>query len=173
MRKPIKIILTLLFISIFVFLGYRIVNKINYKNEVKKHIKTIPVFLYQNIKGKTFTNENLKKGTPTIFIYFNTDCEHCNTEAQTIKETITKFKGIELIFVSFEKPQLIKKFAERHQLNNYDNVYFLYDSKVTFAPTFDVNSIPCIVLYDKNHQLIEKIKGQTKPEVLIKKLNAE
>lgn len=174
MKKYAKIILLVFFIGMISFLGYQIIFKINYKKDVAQNIKAIPKFSFQNIKGdNTFTNENLKKETPTIFIYFNTECEYCNTEAQTIKENITKFKDIELIFVSFEKPLLIKKFAKQHQLNNSDNVCFLYDSKITFAPTFDVNSIPCIILYDKNHQLIEKIKGQTKPEVLIKKLNAE
>lgn len=173
MRSSIKILIGLLFISVFVFLGYRITNKITYKNEVKKNIKTIPDFLYQNIKGGVFTNQSLERGATTIFIYFNTDCEYCNTEAQTIQENIAKFKKSKLIFVSFESPQLIKKFAQQHQLNNYDNVYFLHDSKVTFASTFDASSIPCIVLYDKNYQLIEKIKGKTKPEILIKKLNTE
>lgn len=173
MNKPIKIILTILFASVSLMLGYKIINKIIYKNEVQKNIKMIPKFCYQNIRGGTFTNENLKKETPTIFIYFNTDCEYCNIEAHTIQDNITKFKNTELIFVSLERPQLIKKFAQNHQLTNYDNVHFLCDSKVTFASTFDASSIPCMILYDKNHKLIEKIKGQTKPEILIKKLNSK
>ena len=52
----------------------------------------------------------------------------------------------------------------------YDKINFLSDTKVSFATTFDVKSLPCLVLYDKNQQLIEKIKGQTKAEILIKKL---
>ncbi|MCD9576888.1 peroxiredoxin family protein [Flavobacterium soyae] len=173
MRKPIKIILALLFISVLLFLGYRIVNKITYKNEIKKHIKTIPNFLYQNIKGGVFTNQNLMTETPAIFIYFNTECEYCSEEAQMIHENIKKFENIQIIFISFENIKQIKKFAQNHQLINYDNIYFLYDSKNTFASTFDINSLPSLVLYNKNKNLVEKIKGQTKPEILIKKLNAE
>jgi hypothetical protein len=77
-----------------------------------------------------------------------------------------------LVFVSFEKPALIKAFAAKHQLTTYDNVTFLSDSKVSFATTFDVKSLPCLVLYDKNQKLIEKIKGQTKVETIVKKLGA-
>jgi len=173
MKTSLKSILILLFIGILVFLGYQIRSKINHKNEVAQNIKTIPAFTYQNINGGAFTNKNLKKDTATIFIYFNTECEYCDHEAQMIEENITKLKKIQLVFVSFEKPEQIKKFAQKHQLTTYDNVYFLCDNKVTFAATFDVNSLPCLVLYDKNQNLIEKIKGQTSIKILLKKMNAQ
>ncbi|WP_264535284.1 TlpA family protein disulfide reductase [Flavobacterium sp. N1736] len=173
MRKYFKTILILFFIGILCFLGYKITSKINHKNKIARNIKTIPVFNYQNINGGVFSNQNLKKQTATIFIYFNTECEYCDHEAQMIKENITQFKNMQLVFVSFEKPKRIKKFAQQHQLTLYDNVYFLCDNKAAFATTFDVNSLPCLVLYDKNHNLIEKIKGQTRIEVLVKKMNAK
>jgi len=173
MKIYFKSILILVFIGILVFLGYQITSKIDHKNKVAHNIKTIPPFTYQNINGNVFTNENLKKETATIFIYFNTECEYCDHEAQMIEENITKLKKIQLVFVSFEKPEQIKKFAQKHQLTTYDNVYFLCDNKVTFAATFDVNSLPCLVLYDKNQNLIEKIKGQTSIKILLKKMNAQ
>jgi len=173
MRRPIKIFLSLLFISAFLFLSYRTINKIAFKNEVKKNIKTIPAFLYQNIKGGVFTNQNLKTETSVIFIYFNTECEYCNEEAQMIHQHIKKFGNVQILFISFENIEQIKKFAQNHQLINHDNVHFLHDSKNTFASTFDINSLPGLLLYDRNQNLIEKVKGQTKPEILIKKLNNE
>ena len=87
-----------------------------------------------------------------------------------IRENIEKFATMQLIFVSFEKTAAIKSFSKIHKLNTHDNVYFLCDSKATFATTFDVKSLPCIVLYNKNHQLIEKIKGQTKAQTILKKI---
>lgn len=171
MKNTLKIIFVLLFASILLILGYQVTSKIIYKDRVAKNIKRIPQFSYQNINGDFFNNQNLKKNTPIIFIYFNTECEYCNEETQLIKENIVGFKNFQLIFISLEKAELIQKFAQNHQLTNYDNVHFLCDSKVTFASTFDASSIPCMILYDKNHKLIEKIKGQTKPEILIKRLN--
>lgn len=173
MRKPIKIILSLLFVSVFLFSVLNIVNKITYKNEAEKNIKSIPQFSYKSITEKNFTNQNLKKNSPTIFIYFNTECEFCNEEVQMIKDNITEFNEIQLIFVSFEKKQIIKKFAQKHQLTSYDNIHFLYDDKATFASTFDLRTLPCLVLYDKNQKLIEKIKGQTKAATLLKKMNQQ
>ena len=170
MKKYLKIIIPILFIGGFGYLGFQIYSKIKHKKEIAENIKTIPSFEYQNIKGGAYTNKNLKKDTPTLFIYFNTECEFCNEEAQMINENIEKFKDFQLIFISFEKSNLIKAFATKYQLNNYANITFLSDTKVSFSTTFDVKSLPCLVLYDKDQRLIEKLKGQTKAATLIKKL---
>jgi peroxiredoxin len=170
MKKYLKIIIPLIFISLLTFLGYQIVTKINHKKEVAANIKNIPTFNYQNINGEQFSNNNLKVDTPTLFIYFNSECEYCNEETKMIQERIEQFTPNQLVFVSFEKVKKIESFAKKYNLQNYDNIHFVCDTKVTFATTFDVQSLPCLVLYDKNQQLIEKIKGQTKVEVLLKKL---
>lgn len=173
MKKLLRILIPLLFIGAFFYFGYQIYSKIQHKKEVAEHIKTIPKFEYQDIKGGNFTNENLKENTATLFIYYNSECDYCNEETKMIKQNIGKLTEFQLCFISFEKPEQIKKFAIKYQLNTYDNIHFLCDSKVTFATTFDVKSLPCLVLYDKNKKLIEKIKGQVKVETILKKLNAE
>lgn len=170
MKKVLKTGIITLFVSIFGFIGYQVITKIKYKNQVAQNIKSIPKFEYQNTKGDVYNNSNLKENTSTLFIYFNTGCEFCNDEAQMIQHNIAKFKDVQIVFVSFEKPKKIIAFAKKYKLDNYNNVTFLCDSKVTFATTFDVLSLPCLVLYDKNNKLIEKIKGQTKTEVLLQKL---
>jgi len=173
MKKIIKTVFLITFSGILLFLGSQIVSKIKHKNEITQNIKSIPKFSYHDINGVVFNNKNLKETTSTIFIYFNTECNFCDEEAKMIKENINQFKNVQFVFVSSEKPEVIKKFAQQHQLLAYDTVYFLCDSNNTFAATFDVNALPCLVLYDKNNTLIEKIKGQTKVETLIKKINKE
>lgn len=171
MSKLSRISFFFIFTCIIGYLGYQIVQKVNYKKAVAAHIKTIPNFSYQKISGGAFTQNSLQKDTPTLFIYFNSDCNYCNEEAQMIRESVDKFSSFQLVFVSFEQPKTIQAFAQKHQLLQYGNIHFVCDTKVTFATTFDVKSLPCLVLYDKNKQLIEKIKGQTKVATLLKKLN--
>lgn len=173
MKRYFKTILLVTFVGIFLYLGFRIISQIKHKNDVALNIKSIPTFSYQDITGENFTNQNLKKETAVIFIYFNTECDYCIHEAQMIKENIAQFKDLQLIFVSFENPELIKKFAQKHKLITYENVYFLSDNKVSFSTTFDSQSMPSMILYNKKHQLIEKIKGQTKASTLLKKINVE
>lgn len=172
-EKYVKIIIPVLFVGLFGFLIFLINSKIKHKNEVAENIKTIPIFNFQNVNGGRFTNENLIKKTPTLFVYFNSECEFCNEEAEMIQQNKDKFSTIQLIFVSIENPNKIKEFAIHHKLFNYDKINFLSDTQVSFVPTFDVKSLPCLVLYDKDQHLIEKIKGQIKPEVLIEKLTTK
>jgi len=171
MKKYFKLILPVLFIGMFGFLIFQITSKIKHKKEVAENINTIPSFNFQNVNGGRFTNKNIIKNKPTIFIYFNSECEFCDEEAEMIKQNIDKFSTFQLIFVSIENPNKIKEFAINHKLIKYDKINFLSDPNVSFAPTFDVKSLPCLVLYDKNQHLIEKIKGQILPDILIKKLN--
>ncbi len=170
MKKYLKIIIPILFIGVLGYFGYQIYIKIQHKKEVAENIKTIPRFAYKSMDGKTFTNKNLKTGKPIVFFYFNSDCEHCQNEAQQVRLNLSKLSGVELIFISFETPKSIKNFARTYQLDDCKNITFLCDQKITFATTFDVNAVPSIVTYDKNQKLVEKIKGQVKIETLIKKL---
>lgn len=170
MKKNLKIIIPLLFLGLLGYFGFKIISKINHKNEVAIHIKTIPNFLYKNVNGGTFGKVNLKPNTNTIFLYFNTDCEFCQEEAKQIKANLEQFKAIQLVFISIEKTATIKNFAINNKLNIYDNVHFLCDESMDFSSSFDVTSLPTLVLYDEKQQLIEKIKGEIKVESLLKKL---
>lgn len=172
-KSILKIIFPVLFLGLFGFLIFQITSKIKHKSEVAENIKILPPFNFQNVNGGRFTNDNLIKNTPTLFIYFNSECEFCNEEAEMINQNIDKFSTIQLVFVSIENPYKIKEFAIHHKLINYDKINFLSDTQVSFAPTFDVKSLPCLVLYDKDQHLIEKIKGQIKPEVFIEKLTTK
>lgn len=170
MRKYSKIVVLFFCVSFLSYMGYKISSIINYKKEVAQHIRSIPAFSYLNVNGLSFTNKSLKVNTATLFIYFNSDCEFCNEEAQMIQENIEKLTLIQVVFVSFEQAEKIKSFAKKHKLLNHGNIHFVSDIKVTFATSFDVKSLPCLVLYNKNQQLIGKIKGQTKVETILKKL---
>lgn len=170
MKRFLKIIIPILIISLLGFMTYKVITKINHKKEVAEQIKTIPPFSYSTINGKKFTNKDLKDNTSTLFLYFNSECEHCQSEATQIQENIAKFKDSQLVFVSFEEKDKIVAFAKKYKLDHYDKISFLLDKQVTFSTTFDVNSLPTMILYNRNKELIKKIKGQTKVETILKKL---
>jgi peroxiredoxin len=171
MKKYLKIIIPILLLGAIAFMGYKVISKIEHKKEVAKNIKTIPAFSYKTIEGKAFSNQDLKEKIPTVFLYFNSECEHCQSEAEQIRDNVEKFANVQLVFISFEEPKKIMAFATKYKLIGYDKITFLCDSKVSFSTTFDVNSLPALVIYDKNKKLMSKIKGEIKVEVILKKLN--
>jgi peroxiredoxin len=171
MKRLLKIMLPILILGAITFMSYKVVSKINHKTAVAEHINIIPGFSYKTIEGKMFSNTDLKEKMPTVFLYFNSECEHCQSEATQIRDNVRKFTIAQLLFISFEEPKNIAAFATKYKLNHYDNINFLCDSKVSFATTFDVNSLPTVVIYDKNKKLVTKIKGETKVGNILKKLN--
>jgi hypothetical protein len=76
MKKQLKIVTLLVFVSVLAFMGYKIVSKINHKKEFVANIKTILNFKYRNLKAESFSNKNLKTDIPALFIYVNSQCAH-------------------------------------------------------------------------------------------------
>lgn len=161
----------ILVVAILAFLGYKVVSKISYKNEVAANMEELPQFSYKGTQGSTFTKEDLKNGKPTVIIYFNSECEYCQHESQDIEQNIKKLKQVQLLFVSTENMETIQNFARTYKLNIYDNIHFLSDSQNTFANTFDAHTIPFILIYDKDKKLVKKIKGQTKVSTILAALD--
>lgn len=168
-KKQAKVILGILFLSLLGFLGYKITSKLNHKKEVVERIKKTPSFSFLNTNSKIFTDKDLPY-KQTIFVYFNSSCDFCKSEAAKIEERLEDFKGIQLVFVSFEKQELIISFAKKYKLYNQENVIFLEDTKMQFSQIFDVNSIPYIVVYDANKNFLQKFKGATKIDAILKAL---
>ncbi len=169
MKKTFKIIIAFILISIIGFLVYKISSKLNHKKEIAERTQNIPPFSFQTLSGSIFTENNLTK-EPAIFVYFNSDCDYCQAEAIKIQKHLKDLKDTQILFVSFENKEGIQKFAKDYKLDKEDNITFLEDSKGEFSKTFDVNSIPYIVVYDKNKQLLKKFKGATKVDDILKVL---
>lgn len=171
MRK--KTILIIVLIGVFgllSYLGFNVISKAKEKNQIAKQLETIPEFEFLTLAQKPFTKANLKPKTNTIFIYFNIECDFCQHEAQSISDNLDNFKNVQFIFVSTEPIEIIKQFSEQYNLNNKQNITFLYDNLSTFSSQFDANSIPYLLIYDQNQKLIKKHKGQLNAKGILRAL---
>lgn len=165
-----KILFVVVFsgVSLLFYLGYKVISKAKEKNAIAKQLQTIPTFSFQTLELKPFTNSNLKPNIPTIFIYFNSECDYCQYEAESISNNLNKFKNVQFIFVSTENIETIKQFSEKNKLNNQTNITFLQDTDYLFSNQFGASSIPYILIYSKKQKLIKKHKGQLKAEAIVK-----
>jgi peroxiredoxin len=161
MKKKIKLLVAITLLSIVGYLGYNIASTLNYKNEVTKRIQSIPNFSFHDLNGDVYTEKNLPNKS-IIFIYFNSNCEYCQSKATKIQQRLSDFKETQLVFVSFEEAASIKLFATAYKLDNQENIIFLEDRKGQFSHIFDVHSIPYIVVYDADRKFLQKFKGATK-----------
>lgn len=161
MKNIKKVIVLVLFLSVISFLGYKISSKIGHKKEIVERTKTIPSFSFLDTYNNLYSNKNLPN-IPIVFVYFNSNCDYCQSEATKIEEHLEDFKEVQFVFVSFEKQDSIIAFAKEYKLYNKENIVFLEDKKGAFSQIFDINSIPYIVLYDANKNFMQKFKGATK-----------
>lgn len=169
MKKKIRIVIVILLSVVIGFLAYKITIKLQHKTAVAERIKTLPTFSFTTTEGAVYTDKDLPN-KPVIFVYFNSDCEYCKSEATKIQERLVDFKNTYLVFVSFEETASIVQFAKTYQLDNKENITFLEDRKGEFSKLFDVNSIPYTVVYNKNRKLLQKFKGATKIDNILKVL---
>lgn len=170
-KRKILFIVVLGVISLISYLGYSVITKATEKNEIAKNLQTIPKFELRTLDSISFTNQNLKPKTPTVFIYFNSECDYCHHEAESISQNLNSFKNVQFIFVSTEKIETIKQFSKKYKLHNQPNITFLYDNDYLFTRNFNANSIPYILIYNKENNLIKKQSGQLNANGILRVLN--
>lgn len=171
MRK--KIILFVVIISVLsllTYLGFNVISKAKEKNQMAKQLEIIQEFKFLTLEQQPFTKANLKPNKYSIFIYFNSECDFCQHEAQSISDNLDSFKNVQFIFTSIEPIETIKQFSEQYHLNNKQNITFLHDNLDTFSSRFDANSIPYLLIYDQNQKLIKKHKGQLNANGILRAL---
>ncbi len=158
-------------ISLLSFIGYSVIAKAKEINKIAKQIQTMPKFELQTLESILFTNSNLKSNLSTIFIYFNSECDFCHYEAESISQNLNSFENVQFIFVSSEQTGAIKKFANLYKFDNQENIIFLGDKKGDFATIFNANYIPYILIYNQNNKLIKKHKGQLNANGMLRVLH--
>lgn len=143
---------------------------INNKNEVSESLKKIPDFSFLTLDGNIFSKKDLHNGLSTVFIYFNSECDYCQNEAKYIKENLRLFKNVQFVFVSEEKEDIILKFAKKYKLNSENFISFLSDNNNLFIENFGANSVPYILIYDRNQNLVKKHVGELNINSILKEL---
>ncbi|MEY8861965.1 peroxiredoxin [Tenacibaculum singaporense] len=172
-KKLIKLFIFSLTLGIIIFLIYNIINKSKEIEIIEKKIKSIPEFSFNTLEKTKYTKNDLTPYLPTIFLYFNSECDMCHFEAQNISENIGRLESIQLIFISTESIKKIKVFSEQHNLNSKQNITFLSDNDNSFSTLFNVTSIPSSIIYDKQQNLIKIHKGQINQQGILNSLTSK
>lgn len=169
-KRTTLIIVVIGILSLLSYLGYNVIYKVKEKNQVAKQLEIIPDFEFLTLEQQPFTKANLKPNLNTIFIYFSSECDFCQHEAQIISDNLDSFKNVQFIFVSTEPIATIKQFLEQYNLDAKTKITFLYDNNNTFSSQFDANSIPYLLIYNQNQKLIKKHKGQLNAKGILRVL---
>lgn len=137
--------------------------------------KKLPAFSFDDLAGKAFTNTSLKAGFPTIVFFYDPYCEHCNLQAEWIKESQAAFKNVQLLWVTTEQDMTpIQEFKKKHfEGTSLDKVYFLKDTKFRFDSYFGYTEAPGIFVYNKEGVFLKDFRKETMAYDLLKTLSGK
>ncbi|MBL4654607.1 MAG: redoxin domain-containing protein [Bacteroidia bacterium] len=132
----------------------------------------LPKFSFYTLDNQEFRNKDIAKKHYVLFIYFNTQCDHCYYQAEDIKDNIESLHDVQILFTSNDVIENIKIFASEVELENEPNVQFLSDPTKSYYDLFEPGIIPNIFVYDKSHKLLEHFEGQTEVKNILSILDA-
>ena len=170
MKKKIIYIVLLVVISLVGFLGYKTITKIKHKEKISEQLQTMPDFQLLSMDSTVFTRNNLDLRQPTVIVFFNSECSHCQYEAKAITENISKFVNVNLLMMSSEPLTRIRAFVVDYELDLHREIYLTQIREEVVFDTFGSISVPHIFIYNQQQKLVKEFKGEVKIEAILKYL---
>lgn len=170
MKKMILYALVMGLLASIVWLIFSVKQKKEATAEAEVRAESIPVIRLNSLSGDNFSLPQLSSGIATVLIYFNSTCEICQMELQSIGERILEFKESHILLISSQEMAELEEFYNSHALKNSPNVYWLMDEDMDVAAHYGVRSVPAIFCYDGEGKLQGKFKGPVKVDLILEKL---
>jgi cytochrome oxidase Cu insertion factor (SCO1/SenC/PrrC family) len=129
---------------------------------------TIPHFTVITADGKSFTEKDLKKNTPTLIFLFSVDCEHCHHETEDIVQHIHQFKGTQILMVTHFPVNDMTQYAHDYHLDQYPRIITVAtDEKRWLLSFYRLHFFPGLYIYNANNQLVYHAEGTRPVDTLL------
>ena len=154
------ILFSLLFFAVTKFAVAQEYENPVFEADSLKEADSLPSFTFYTVKDSIpFTKKMLRKGLPVLFISFNTDCDHCQHEIESIKKYMDEFKGIQIVMVSRQSRKEVYTFYMAKRIYDYP-IIMLFDGGNQLHQFFDFNYIPMIRRYNSKWKRIAAFNQQ-------------
>ena len=116
----------------------------------------IPNFTFYRLNKSPFSNKDLRAGKMSFFVFFDSDCDHCQHAVLSINKSYQEFKNVSVYLISLDNEQKINYFMNHYgsNLKAEKNVTLLQDAKNNFLPKFNPRKYPSMYLFSKEGKLI-------------------
>ncbi len=160
LNKALFLSLILTLLGLLYYFTIQIVYKAKQKINAEVAVSQIPNFSQK--RGL------LKNNTPSIFIAFHPECEHCQYEAKNINEKQKELESLNIILFTSANDSITQAFSKTYGLNTLKNVHIVIDSTNEMRRLFDIKGIPTVFIYNAQNQLVKRFNGETKIEAILK-----
>ena len=129
---------------------------------------TIPPYKILTTKDQNLTSADLEKNKPVMIIYFAPDCPHCQKLIKDMKPSMSKFKNIQVIMITFSDIRMVKTFENDYGLKAYPN-FILGTEGYTYTVQrfYQLKHTPFVAIYDKNGKLVQTFEKQPEASDLL------
>ena len=165
-KKTTAVLLLAVGMAFLCYFGIKTIQKAS-KSKAEQ-TATVPNFVLKNSKGEPFSSQSLQQSTPSVFIAFHPECEHCQYEAKSINEKQKDLQGIQFVLFTSASDSATHSFSKTYGLDTLKNVHVVVDSTSEMRRLFDVKTIPTVFIYNAQKQLVKRFNGETKIEAIIK-----
>jgi len=128
------------------------------KLTAEAQVNDLPDMVLTMDNGSNLSVKTLKGNT--ILILFQPDCDHCQREAQNIKDFLKEFEKYTLYFISAADMKEIRAFASTYGLANEPNIRFGATDVATVIKSFGSIPAPSVFIYNGGKQKAA-FKGET------------
>jgi len=138
-----KLILTLILIAFAI-------------NIKAQDIKTLPTFQVLKTDGTYFTQDNLKKDSRIMVIYFGSDCSHCKLYTKELLKHMDVLSKVQILMITWAQLKEIQDFYNEMGLAKYPNFIVTTEGhSAKLYRFYDVKTTPYTAVYDQKHFLVK------------------
>ena len=165
----IRVFIIVAIVALATFMVMTSVQKLQNRKYIGSKVKVLSTLLTEHLQSVDHTSEPVSYLQPTLLVYLNSECNFCIRQTELINENNNLLDQYQLILVSFEPAEQIRKF-----IKNYENLaagnYFLYNVDAEkVEEIFGRTTSPQLFIYQDN-LLVSSHKGITEPNIIIKSL---
>lgn len=110
-----------------------------------------------------YSTSTIKGDSPTVFVYFWTNCAFSQAEINDIQDDIDNMSDIQFYLITPNSLKDLKRFIDQHHLYGYENLRVGIDTAQFINKHFNTTGVPFTTIYGKDHRLKAAYTGQISP----------
>ncbi len=128
----------------------------SYAAIAQKPVQQLPQFVFYRLDKKAFTEQDISPQKKIFFVFFDSDCEHCQHALHQINSKYKRFYNAEIYLVTLDDQREINKFMTTYgpDLLGKRNVTILQDLRNEFITDFNPRQYPSMLLFSAKGKLL-------------------
>lgn len=156
-------------VGVVVWLMLQSYQTLQRKKEATSKMQHLPTVALSTLDSTVISLS--QKGQPTVLFYFDPHCEHCQQEANQLKKQPQAFQNAQLFWLSTERLWVLRAFEKEYALQKtIPSLTIAQISPQAADKQFGFRTVPTILIYDAEGNLVKKYVGETKMEAIVKYL---